>query len=240
MWSLSGRRGDSDRSPPDKVWPFDLFSLLDYLYPRPWRAAICSSKRYVKGRETPWTNTDSENVRLGWMIDEVSAFCPVRCDLQPTPPLLLRQYVQMHFIISTVTCLSVSGCCGDSKKKKRCILAVFTYTPPTMHHHGHQVIEPLRVGGVPRGVEEAELQREDDTIGQLGVALQLLHVFKALQVQSQDHRQLLYTHPTSQISLSDNLRAKISSTHTHKNHTIRQKLYTDLLCASCLLLHSSQ
>lgn len=53
-----------------------------------------------------------------------------------------------------------------------------------MHHHGDQVIQPLRIGGVPRGVEEAEFQGEDDAIGQLGVALQLLHVFKALQVQS--------------------------------------------------------
>lgn len=61
---------------------------------------------------------------------------------------------------------------------------VFTYTPPTMHHHGDQVVQPLRIGGVPGGVEEAEFQGEDDAIGQLGVALQLLHVFKALQVQS--------------------------------------------------------
>ena len=67
-----------------------------------------------------------------------------------------------------------------------------------MHHHGDQVVEPLRIGGVPGGVEEAELQGEDDAIGQLGVALQLLHVLKALQVQSQDHWQFLYTHPTSQ------------------------------------------
>lgn len=56
-----------------------------------------------------------------------------------------------------------------------------------MHHHGNQVVEPLWIGGVSGGVEEAELQWEDDTIGQLGVTLQLLHVLKALQVQSQDH-----------------------------------------------------
>ena len=64
-----------------------------------------------------------------------------------------------------------------------------------MHHHGHQVIEPLGIGGVPGRVEETELQGEDNAIGQLGVALQLLHVLKTLQVQSQNHRQLLDTHP---------------------------------------------
>lgn len=67
--------------------------------------------------------------------------------------------------------------------------------PATVHHHGDQVVQPLRVGGVSRGVEEAELQGEDDAIGQLGVALQLLHVLEALQVQRQDHRQLLDAHP---------------------------------------------
>lgn len=66
-----------------------------------------------------------------------------------------------------------------------------------MHHYSHEVIEPLGVGGVPGGVEEAELQREDDAIGQLRVALQLLHVLKALQVQSQDHWQFLDAHPAT-------------------------------------------
>lgn len=76
-------------------------------------------------------------------------------------------------------------------------LSGVAYAPPTVHHHCDQIIQPLRVGGVPGGVEEAELQGEDDAIGQFGVALQLLHVLKALQVQSQDHRQLLYTHPVT-------------------------------------------
>lgn len=80
-----------------------------------------------------------------------------------------------------------------------------------MHHHGDQVIEPLRIGGVPGGVEETELQREDNAIGQLGVALQLLHVLKALQVQSQNHWQLLYTHPRSQISQRQTPKYKYST-----------------------------
>ncbi len=103
----------------------------------------------------------------------------------------------MHFIIRTMISVPVSGCCGNGSK----VLysgCVCTYTPPTMHHHGDQVVEPLRIGGVPGGVEEAELQGEDDAIGQLGVALQLLHVLKALQVQSQDHWQFLDTHPASE------------------------------------------
>lgn len=74
-----------------------------------------------------------------------------------------------------------------------------------MHHHGDQVVKPLRIGGVPGGVEEAELQGEDDAIGQLGVSLQLLHVLKALEVQSQDHWQFLYTHPVSQTLQSDTI-----------------------------------
>lgn len=77
------------------------------------------------------------------------------------------------------------------------------YVPATVHHHGHQVVQPLRVGGVSGRVEEAELQGEDDAIGQLGVALQLLHVLEALQVQRQDHRQLLDAHPAKRAARSD-------------------------------------
>lgn len=65
-----------------------------------------------------------------------------------------------------------------------------------MHHHSNQVVQPLGIGGVSGGVEETELQGEDNAIRQLGVSLQLLHVLKALQVQSQNHRQLLHTHPS--------------------------------------------
>lgn len=49
-----------------------------------------------------------------------------------------------------------------------------------MHDDSHQVVQTIWVGCVPGRVEEAELQREDDAIGQFGVAVQLVHVFKAL------------------------------------------------------------
>lgn len=49
-----------------------------------------------------------------------------------------------------------------------------------MHDDSHQVVQTIRVGCVPRCVEEAELQGEDNAIGQFGVAVQLVHVFKAL------------------------------------------------------------
>ena len=64
-----------------------------------------------------------------------------------------------------------------------------------MYHDSNQVIHAVGVGGVARRVEKAELQGEDDAIGQLGVAVQLVHVFKALQVEGKDHRQLLHPHP---------------------------------------------
>ena len=70
-----------------------------------------------------------------------------------------------------------------------------------MHDHGHQVVHAVGVGGVPGRVEEAELQREDDAIGQLGVAVQLVHVFKALQVEGEDHRELLHPHPDGEAEL---------------------------------------
>ena len=52
--------------------------------------------------------------------------------------------------------------------------------PPTVHYHSHEVIHAVRVGGISRGVEEPQLQREDHAVGQLGVAMQLVHVLKAL------------------------------------------------------------
>ena len=67
--------------------------------------------------------------------------------------------------------------------------------PAAVHHHGHQVVHAVQVDGVSGRVEEAQLQREDDAVGQLGVALQLLHVLEPLQVQRQDHGQPLHTHP---------------------------------------------
>ncbi|KAF3836517.1 hypothetical protein F7725_029075 [Dissostichus mawsoni] len=49
-------------------------------------------------------------------------------------------------------------CCGDCFKKVLYSGCAIPYTPPTMHHNGHQVVQPLGIGGVPGGVEEAELQ----------------------------------------------------------------------------------
>ena len=83
-----------------------------------------------------------------------------------------------------------------------------------MHHYSNQVVEALGVGGVAGRVEEAELEGEDDAVGQLGVALKLLHVLKALEVQGQDHGQLLHTHPGQ---TQTNMRIH---THTHScGHT---------------------
>lgn len=67
--------------------------------------------------------------------------------------------------------------------------------PATVYDHGHQVVHAVRVGGVAGCVEEAKLQGEDDPVGQFGVAVELVHVLKALQVEGEDHRQLLYSHP---------------------------------------------
>lgn len=52
-----------------------------------------------------------------------------------------------------------------------------------MHHHGDEVVQPFRIGRVSGRVEEAELQREDHAVAELSVALELLHVFKSLQMQ---------------------------------------------------------
>ena len=67
--------------------------------------------------------------------------------------------------------------------------------PAAVHHNSHQVVHAVQVDGVSGRVEEAQLQRENDAVGQLGVAVQLLHVLKPLQVQRQDHGQPLHTHP---------------------------------------------
>lgn len=64
-----------------------------------------------------------------------------------------------------------------------------------MDDHSHQVVHAVWVGCVSRRVEEAELQGEDHPIGQLGVAVELVHVLEALQVEGQDHGQLLDPHP---------------------------------------------
>lgn len=126
----------------------------------------------------------------------------------------------VHFSMRTIICRRIPG-----RLLWRCLIGVLfwlcacTYTPPTMHHHGDQVVQPLRIGGVPGGVEEAKLQGEDDSIGQLGVPLQLLHVLKALQVQSQYHWQFLYTHPVSQTLQSDAISEHRTAPTAHSGFT---------------------
>ena len=67
--------------------------------------------------------------------------------------------------------------------------------PAAVHHNSHQVVHAVQVDGVSGRVEEAQLQRENDAVGQLGVAVQLVHVLEPLEVQRQDHGQLLHPHP---------------------------------------------
>ncbi len=52
--------------------------------------------------------------------------------------------------------------------------------PPTVHHYSHQVVQSIRVGSITRGVKEPQLEREDYTIRELGVAMKLVHILKAL------------------------------------------------------------
>lgn len=60
------------------------------------------------------------------------------------------------------------------------IVVLNKFLPPTVHYHSHKVIETVRVGGVTGGIEEPQLQREDHTVGQFGVAMQLVHILKTL------------------------------------------------------------
>ncbi len=67
--------------------------------------------------------------------------------------------------------------------------------PATVNNHSHEIIHAIQVNCICRRVEQTELQRENHSIGELGVAMQLLHVLEPLQVQRQDHGKLLHTHP---------------------------------------------
>ena len=44
-------------------------------------------------------------------------------------------------------------------------------------------------------VEEAELEGEDDSMREFRVSIKLFHVFKSLQMQSQNGRQFFHSHP---------------------------------------------
>lgn len=73
--------------------------------------------------------------------------------------------------------------------------------PATVDDHSHQVVHAVWVGGVSRRVEQSELQGENDSVGQLGVAVELVHVLEALQVEGQDHGELLHPHPDGERTL---------------------------------------
>lgn len=60
------------------------------------------------------------------------------------------------------------------------LLVLNKQLPPTVHHHSHKVIETVGVCGITGGIEEPQLQREDYTVGQFGIAMQLVHILKAL------------------------------------------------------------
>lgn len=63
---------------------------------------------------------------------------------------------------------------------KNAIEVLNKFLPPAVHYHSHKVIETVGVGGVTGGIKEPQLQREDHAIGQFGVAMQLVHILKAL------------------------------------------------------------
>ena len=68
-------------------------------------------------------------------------------------------------------------------------------SPATVHHHCDQVIHAVQVDCITGGVEEPEFQREDHSVRELGVPMELLHVLEPLEVQGQNHGQLLDSHP---------------------------------------------
>ena len=69
-------------------------------------------------------------------------------------------------------------------------------SPATVYNNCDQVVHPVGIGGITGRVEEAQFQWEHNTVRQLGVTVQLFHILEALEVESEDHWQLLYTHPT--------------------------------------------
>lgn len=57
-----------------------------------------------------------------------------------------------------------------------------------------QIVEPIRIDSVVRGVEQPQLKRKDHPMRHLDMPIELLHVLEALQVQGQYHGQLLDAH----------------------------------------------
>ena len=64
-----------------------------------------------------------------------------------------------------------------------------------MYHHRDQVVHAVQVDCIAGGVEEPEFQREDHSVRELGVPVELLHVLEPLEVQGQNHGQLFDPHP---------------------------------------------
>ncbi len=66
---------------------------------------------------------------------------------------------------------------------------------PAVDDDGHQVVHAVGVDGVVGGVEEPQLEREDDPVRHLDVPVDLVHVLEALQVKGENRREALHTHP---------------------------------------------
>lgn len=54
--------------------------------------------------------------------------------------------------------------------------------PAAVNHHSHKIVHAIQVNCIPGRVEQTELEGEHHSIGELGVAVQLLHVLEPLQV----------------------------------------------------------
>jgi len=63
-----------------------------------------------------------------------------------------------------------------------------------MDDHRGQVVQSVWIHCIIRGVEESQFQGKDDSVRDLDVPVELLHVLEALKMQGQDHGKLLHTH----------------------------------------------
>lgn len=62
-------------------------------------------------------------------------------------------------------------------------------------NHSGQIVETIRIHCIIGGVKEPQFQWKHNAMRDLDVPIKLLHVLEALEMQGQDHGQLLYTHP---------------------------------------------
>ena len=56
-------------------------------------------------------------------------------------------------------------------------------------------------------IKQPEFQRKDNTVGQLGISIQLFHILEPLEVQCQYMRQLLHSHPENKMYRFDLIRS---------------------------------